>query len=108
MRQYETLPFSHNWNGKLFCECFTTFRLNSKKYYVGNEFRVLLNKTQDFGIYEVIEKKEIKLSQVNEWIARIDTGYGLQQFREIVTKMYSNTVNVDNANFCLLLLKKKP
>ena len=107
MKKCEVLPFSHNWNGKLFCDCFTTFRLNSAKYYVGNEFNVLLNKTQDFGIYEVIEKKTLKINQVNEWIARIDTGYSLKDFREIISKMYSNSLNVEDANFCLLLLKKK-
>lgn len=102
-----TINFSTNWNGKLFTDCFTTFRPNNQLYAVGKRFDAVLNSTQSFGEVEVIEKKLLKLSEINEWIARIDTGYSLEEFQKLVRTIYkSKFEDVDNIQFCLLLLKK--
>lgn len=105
--QRNTLNFSTNWNGKLFTDCFTTFRPAYAIYAVGKRFDVVLNSSQSFGEVEIIEKKVLKLKEVNEWIARLDTGYSVEEFQKLVRTMYKNKFDdIDNLQFCLLLLKK--
>lgn len=105
--QRNTLNFSTNWNDKLFCDCFTTFRPNYPIYSVGKRFDVVLNGNQFFGEVDVIEKKVMKLRDVNEWIARLDTGYSLDEFQKLVRTMYKNKFgDIENLQFCLLLLKR--
>ena len=46
----------------------------------------------------------MKLNQVNEFIARIDTGYGVAKFREIVQTMYKNKgIDFETADWDLVL-----
>lgn len=102
-----TLNFSTNWNQKLYTDCFTTFRPNYPIYVVGQRFDAVLNGTQSFGEVEVIGKKLMKLNQVDEFTARLDTGYSLAEFQKIVKTMYKNKFeDIDNLQFCLLLIKK--
>lgn len=97
----ETLKFSTNWNNKLNCKCFTTFRLyNPKIHYIGAKFDVVL-KNEVIKRVEVIECRRMHLADVNEWVARIDTGYSKDEFKEIVQKIYGY---VEDKVFCLLLL----
>lgn len=102
----ETLDFETNWNGgKLNMDCFTTFRLhNPKKYVVGNSLIISLKGTP---IKEVIimQIKKVKLSEVNEFMAHIDTGYNREEFTKIVKKMYKNIENIENQDFDFMLLK---
>lgn len=105
--QRNTLNFTTNWNGKLFTDCFTTFRPNYPIYKLGARFDAVLSSTQSFGEVEVIGKKLLKLNDVNEFIARLDTGYDAESFKKLVRTMYKNKFeDVDNLQFCLLLLKK--
>ena len=105
--QRNTLNFTTNWNQKLFTDCFTTFRPHYPIYAVGKRFDAVLNGTQSFGEVEIIEKKLLKLADVNEFIARLDTGYDAESFKKLVRTMYKNKFeNIDNLQFCLLLLKK--
>lgn len=100
------LLFSSNWNNKLSCKCFTTFRMyNPTKYYVGARFNVQ-HGGRFIKMVEVIDVKKLKLSEVNEWIARIDTGYSREEFINIVRTMYKTVNDLDNKTFCLLLLKE--
>jgi hypothetical protein len=85
----EILSFSTNWNNKLECECFTTLRLrNDGKYKVGAEHAIEL-KGKPYGRAKVASVKHLKLHEINEWVARLDTGYSATECREILTKMYS-------------------
>lgn len=105
--QRNTLNFTTNWNGKLFTDFFTTFRPNFPMYKIGARFDAVLNSTQSFGEVEVIEKKLMKLSDVNEFIARLDTGYDAENFKKLIRTIYKTKFeDIDNLQFCLLLLKK--
>lgn len=101
---YEQLSFSYNWNNKLACTSFTTFRLhNPRKYAVGRKLSIMLQ-GKNLKDVEIMAVKTMKLNQVNEFIARIDTGYGVTKFQEIVQTMYKNKgIDFETANWDLVL-----
>jgi hypothetical protein len=83
----QTLDFTYNWNKKLDCDCFTTFRLhNPKKHKIGV---LLLVSLKGEPLKEVMIKdiKTMKLSKVNEFIAYLDTGYSVEEFQKLVKTM---------------------
>lgn len=101
----DILKFSANWNNKLACICFTTIRLhNPKKHFVGNQFALMLRNIA-YGVATVVEVKKFKLSQLNEFMAMLDTGYSAEETKEIIIKMYPQ-INAENQYFDFVLLKK--
>ena len=101
-----TLKFNKNWNRKLDCEYFTTFRLNGDYHRKGQVYDIELNGT-GIGRGICLDKKILRLVQVNDWIAALDAGTDAKGFKEIVKVMYSKKVDdVEAADFCLLLIKK--
>lgn len=88
----QLINFNHNWNKKLDCDCFTTLRL-SKKYEVGEYVEIKFkNETKFIG--KIIGKKRFKLHNINEYIARLDTGYSAKECQDTLKNMYKNK-NVD-------------
>lgn len=106
---YEQLQFSHNWNNKLTCSAFTTFRLsNVRKYQIGKRLSIML-KGKHLKDVQILDIKTLKLNQVNEFIARIDTGYSLAEFKEIIKKMYKDkNIDFDTAYWDLVLCHEIP
>lgn len=107
MKQAHRLQFSHNWNNKLLCDNFTTIRLHDPyRFKPGRVFEVVL-KGVPMGKRVVLGIKTIRIDQVSDLIARLDTGYNAADFRKIIGNMYKNKVaNVDAAYFDLVLLGK--
>ncbi|MFR9165016.1 MAG: ASCH domain-containing protein [Dysgonomonas sp.] len=102
----DKLDFSYNWNNKLRCRCFTTLRLrNDEKYYKGARFEVSMSGYPK-GKAKVVDIKIIKLNQINEWIARLDTGYSARETKDILKKMYKNKpyINWDTQELSYALL----
>ena len=100
-----TIDFSYNWNKKLDCDCFTTFRIhNPKKYQVAQNYLITLKKE---ALKECIIKsiKTMKLSKVNDFIAYIDTGYSVEEFKKLVRTMYKDIANIEEQDFDFILLK---
>lgn len=88
------LSFSYNWNSKLNGKAFTSIRLwNEGKYAEGKEYDVYLNDLYR-GRCRLLSIKRIKLDQISEHIARLDTGYSAHECREMIRKMYKNK-NID-------------
>lgn len=84
----EALSFSYNWNNKLHCNYFTTLRLyNEKKYFVGNKLAVDLNMEQ-LKVAEVVGHKKILITDINDFIAGLDTGYTVTETVNILKRMY--------------------
>ena len=79
------LPFTTNWNRKLCCECFTTIRL-SRKYNMGDVVMITL-KGKERGLTAVIDKQEILLEHITNFLGYIDTGYSGEQTQDILRKM---------------------
>ncbi len=103
----ETLKFSTNWNNKLNCNSFTTLRLrNDNKYYKGAKVNVWLGNSYK-GKATIIGVSFFTLEQINEFVARLDSGYPAEECRKIILQIYKNKPNINWATqqlaFCLIV-----
>jgi hypothetical protein len=106
----EELRFSYNWNRKLYCRCFTSIRLrNDKRFFAGAEFKGFNDQEKKYiGIIKVLDLKVLKLNQINEYIARLDTGYNAEECKGILRKMYKNSnIEIEKEDLVLLLLMRE-
>ncbi len=108
----ETIKFNTNWNNKLSCHSFTTFRIhNPKKFIKGNKYRIELKagkQTTHIADAMIIDIKIMNLTSVNNFIAHIDTGYDMIAFQKLVRTMYKNMVkDFDTQQWDFILLTKK-
>ena len=70
--EFEQVNFMKNWNNKLSCDSFTTFRLhNPRKYAIGRCLSIMLNRRR-LKDANVVKIKTMKLNQVNEFVARLE------------------------------------
>lgn len=100
----QKLIFSYNWNHKLDCNVFTTLRL-SDRFKIGEYVNVEC-KSLKF-VAQIIDKKTIMLNQINNFVAYLDTGYSVDECRNLLRKMYKNkNVNWDVQKINFYLLKK--
>lgn len=107
----ERLKFSHNWNKKLDCDCFSTIRLwNPEKHFEGKEVEVYDNSVnpprfKGRAIYAIVS--EFKLNQLKPAAAMLDTGYTLAETLNILRTMYYKKVqNVETQSFAYIILRK--
>jgi len=105
------LDFSHNWNNKLQCNVFSTIRRHLPAvHYHGKIVEVYdcsHNPARFIGRAEYILVSPIKLHQLKPAMALLDTGYGLNETKEILINMYKNKVDdVHQESFCYCILKK--
>jgi len=102
-----TIRFSYNWNKKLDNKAFTTIRLhNPKKYIVGNEYNIEINEQQK-GVALLQDKRVLGISQLNDFICYLDTGYNKEQTINMLQRMYKS-IDLQTAlfDFCLLVYIK--
>lgn len=103
--EFEQVNFMKNWNNKLSCDSFTTFRLhNPRKYAIGRCLSIMLNRRR-LKDANVVKIKTMKLNQVNEFVARLDMGVDTETFKQEIVKMYENKVDVWAADWDLILLE---
>lgn len=101
---HEQLSFSYNWNNKLSCTAFTTFRPHNPRKYVAGKLLSVLLQGKYLKDVEVKQVKTMKLHQVNEFIARLDTTYGVEEFKNMVKTMYKNKgIDFENGDWDLVL-----
>lgn len=101
-----TINYNYNWNNKLASTYHTTIRLrNDKKYVVGQQYMEKL-KSKELGVVQLIDLRHLKIDQLNDFIAGLDTGYSLQECKNILLKMYPN-YDFKNKHISLLLLRKE-
>lgn len=98
----KALNFSYNWNNKLDNRAFTSIRL-SDEYKVMDEF-IINFKGQPKGTARIIEIKEFFIDQLNPFMAYIDTGYSVDECKNIIKKMYPNA-NWQTVKLKFILLK---
>lgn len=79
--------FNKNYNNKLNNPNFTTIRLNSS-FEIQEKVKITLN-TIHIGYYYIIGKKKIKLNQINEYIARLDTGLCAEEAKKLIKQIYN-------------------
>jgi len=99
----KTIDFSTNWNNKLANRAFTTIRLkNTAKYKIGEMYSITLNK-KPLATRKILDIRTFVLSELNEWICRIDTGYSLPQTIEMMKKMYPQLIERTTPFYLILL-----
>ncbi len=99
--------FSQNWNGKLDCNFFTTLRLqNDNKYIVGESYEIVVKKVP-FCVAKIVEVRYILLDDINDWVARLDTGYNADNCKVLLRTMYKHK-NIDwrTQKLAYLMLEK--
>ena len=79
------LNFSYNWNQKLDNKAFTTIRRT--EYPKGQSIKIYLNKVYLKSAL-IVAVKPFKLHQLNEFMSYLDTGYSVDECKEIIRKMY--------------------
>jgi hypothetical protein len=107
MYSKDNIKFTQNWNNKLNNKAFTTIRLhNPNKYIIGRLYNIEL-KGVVIGEAVLKNKRTLTMSQLNDFICYLDTGYNLGQTISILERMYSG-INLKNASFdfCLLIYQR--
>lgn len=104
----QELKFSYNWNNKLNCKYFTTIRRFQEKYQAGKIFHVILKTRErwvtDFGRAVAVDVRMVRGSDLNEYICGLDTGYSVEETKNIFKRMYKKD-SVDDMLFSFVLLK---
>ena len=103
----EAINFSYNWNNKLSGKAFTSIRLhNPNKYRKGERYEIEL-KGRRLGVAVLQDVKKIALSQLNDFICYLDTGYNVTETTQIIQRMYKNiNWGVQKLDFCLFVYLK--
>lgn len=100
------IVFTYNWNNKLNCKAFTSIRI-SDYYTVGYQYKVTLKsgkESTELGTAIVVSVREFWLDQLNEFISYLDTGYDVDQCREVILRMHPE-VNFEKKKLRLILFK---
>jgi hypothetical protein len=103
MEQLDKINFSYNWNNKLYCQAYTTLRrYNPNRYKIGDTYDIYLN---DVYMHKamLMDIKKMQFHQIDSFVAYIDTGKDIDEFKSILRSIYKNP---QEYIFCLLLLKK--
>lgn len=98
------IPFSQNWNGKLFCKYLTTIRLyNTAFYHVGSYYRLMLKKDWVLNV-KIVGLRYCKIHDLPEYTCYQDTGYNKEQTTAMLQKMYAGK-NWDTQLLAIVLLE---
>lgn len=103
----QIIDFELNWNGKLYCNAFSTIRLmNEDKYQLNQSYQLTLNKTIDQGTATLIYLKHFTLKNITEAMALIDTGYSSAEAIQIFKSIHHNIMDIENKVFTYMILKR--
>lgn len=98
------ITFSTNWNNKLASKAYTTIRFpNPSKFAVGTLCAISLQ-SKFLHNARIIDIRSIRFDQINSYISYLDTGYSVDECKDIITKMYKGRV-LPSTIFWLILLK---
>jgi len=107
----ESIKFSKNWNYKLFSKHFTTIRLWSKKFQVGQLYNMQVPiHGQEKHIereIECVSVTPVRLHDIPEYVWYNDTGMNKDDSIKMVETMYKNfKVNVHTATFAIIVFRQ--
>ena len=106
-----SIKFSQQWNNKMLCQAFSTFRIwNPEKYVIGRVFvPYLLDKAHERDITVLVAATPVMLKDITPAMAYLDTGYDLPDFLKILHTMYKDYIsqNGENAMFGQYIFKWK-
>lgn len=105
----QTIKFIKNWNSKLCCDYFTTIRLESKKYKVGEIYDIELTLRPGKIIKQQVQCvhiENLKLANIPESTFYNDCGMSKEKAMKMMETMYSKyIVNVHEATWSVIVLK---
>lgn len=91
----ENLNFDENYNGKLNCVCFTTFRLHDQvQNAVGAKKQVYL-KGVFKGEAKIMSVSTMRLDQINVWASKLDAGMLPGAFCKLIKELYKDRRNIN-------------
>jgi hypothetical protein len=98
--------FSTNWNNKLECDNFTTIRFHQPNRHVpGTVADITLKGTLKKNAV-IVAVKPLLVTQINDFIGYLDTGYSGKETQDILRTMYKNKqIDWQRQLFDLVLLK---
>ncbi len=107
----DIIRFSYNWNNKLSGKYFTTIRLKDvRRFRHGETYEIHLRKgkeSQFLSVASIVGIRHIKITEINEFIAGLDTGYSAEECKEIIKRMYQ-VKNIDwNTQLLSFILLRK-
>jgi hypothetical protein len=103
------IPFSKNWNNKLYCDVFSTIRIKNRKYSIGQNYDIILTdsgEAKKVCTAQIIHIEYYGLLQLPERICLLDTGYSRKDVQKILVNMYKKYGDPNTFTFAVIYLKK--
>ena len=95
------LDFSYNWNKKLDCTFFTTLRLSNR--FEPLDWVLVTLKQSVKGRAVILDKKALKIENLNGWVCGLDTGYSTPETIDVLKKMYPGKITPTTTIYLYLL-----
>lgn len=100
------IRFSQNFNNKLACEYFTTYRLKEDNYRIGETFSILLNNKLIYYA-DIIDIEHTFLDNVSDVDAMLDMGVTAAEFRRRFRVFYKD-IDFKTRAISKIVLKRLP
>lgn len=91
--QMQIIEFADNYNNKLYCDIFTTIRLKSPKYKVGELYRIQ-HKKKHHCVAQILQTITYKLNEIPTTLTLIDCGLDYIQTAQLIANLYTK-LNID-------------
>jgi hypothetical protein len=101
----KNLKFTFNWNGKLFCDSFTTIRLTN--YYNVGDIVTLCLKDECIDTGKIIGKIETRIEKLTELVCQVDTGYSRLITISLLKSMYKGITDWENTPIYIYTITRK-
>jgi len=103
---YPIICLGQDWNRKCYNEAFTIIKLKSDLYKLNGIYELIIRDTS-MGIFRIEDMKNLKLEQMNNYIAYLDMGIPVDRARAIIEKEnIKKTAMPSSADYLLILLVK--
>ena len=107
----DRLVFSYNWNNKLAGKYFTSLRLkNVNRFRLDDTYEIYLRKGKIDTFFchaTLMAERHMKLNEINAFIAGIDTGYSVEECRNMIQTMYKHkNIDWNQQQLSFLLFRK--
>lgn len=98
------MRFKKNFNKKLDCDFFTTFRF-SNKWKVSDDIIIFVG--DDFRFGKIVDVRPIRLQSLTDWHCYLDSGMDRVQTLELLSNYYTFDVHNENPILYYYLVQGK-
>lgn len=109
----DIINYSQNWNNKLFCNCWSTIRIDQPDRFVLDKvFSHVLRDKEDRELFQkqgkLVYVKLMLLANINEATARLDSGLSAEKCKAMISIMYKNkNINWETQLLAFLVFTNK-